>query len=824
MRRRARRIGNKGIDAMRHIVRTYLNRLPGGSDGPPAGWSGRRKRTALLAAAVVALAMVPVSASGEDGNIGANSIEVSNDANLYPSPATKCQGDAFDVAPAKFDWVKDCLPNDDLVVGVDAAAQRGNWNGFRVTDGIAGGDQDIFLTGGKENLLNTWNPGPGSVGSSKYDITQAYIANNSTDAFFGMERRGNNGTTAFDWEFNRLAPAANNPAYIPTRSECDVLVTFEMQGSGKSGSATPYVFRYDDPDVANTGSGNPKALNCDGYVPASGYAGDTDTDGKYVTQSTAGVVTAINNTPVHSAPWGTVDSGGSWTNGDLENFEFAEAKVPLSLLGIEGGDTCTNISRYVQVRTRASSTDNSDLKDLTKIFSFDFFAPENPTQTVSELCDAKFAFDSSVDSGTAPDWTFSIANPTQVTLSGVAPLSLTGPTTVGGKSVWTATSAFSGQVHVTFPDGVDSVSIAVAQSLTDSNSCSSGSSGTVTVHRGLGVTASLTPTCGSTFSYDATSTGGTGTKTYSWTFQKLTSTGPDVWTDVAGATSTTRSGSIDMDDYTGGGEGSYRGVVTVTDEADAVSGKPACTATYTTSAVTVYDDLSATADITPDCDSTFAWGVQISGGKAPYDGSVQVQKLVSGAWTNVGSATTITNDPDGTVSGSFDIAADSDAGTTGVQPFGEGSYRIHVQASDDQATPCTTTQDSAAKDIRYALTATAAKQSADGSALSVAMNGGTNALAADNPTFQWQYRVDDGSWTDLPAKTTEDFSYSTFDTQDTSPAAVTFTVASGAASGDYAGQVWAVDLRLHVERTLNGQVCKEDSAPVTVKKVTAVDP
>jgi len=43
----------------------------------------------------------------------------------------------------------------------------------RIVDGIASSDQDIFLTGGKENDLSTWNVVPGSVGSSKYDITQA---------------------------------------------------------------------------------------------------------------------------------------------------------------------------------------------------------------------------------------------------------------------------------------------------------------------------------------------------------------------------------------------------------------------------------------------------------------------------------------------------------------------------------------------------------------------------------------------------------------------------------------------------------------------------
>ena len=45
------------------------------------------------------------------------------------------------------------------------------------------------------------------------------------DLFFGMERSGNNGTTAFDFEFNRNAPVST---YVPSRSVGDVLFTFEM--------------------------------------------------------------------------------------------------------------------------------------------------------------------------------------------------------------------------------------------------------------------------------------------------------------------------------------------------------------------------------------------------------------------------------------------------------------------------------------------------------------------------------------------------------------------------------------------------------------------
>ncbi len=53
---------------------------------------------------------------------------------------------------------------------------------------------------------------------------------------------------------------------------------------------------------------------------------------------------------------------------------------------------------------------------------------------------------------------------------------------------------------------------------------------------------------------------------------------------------------------------------------------------------------------------------------------------------------------------------------------------------------------------------------------------------------------------------------------------MTFSIASGVASGNYVGRVWVVDLRLSVTRTAGGVVCTADSAAATVKKLTSVDP
>ena len=310
----------------------------------------RRPFAALVSLAVMTGAIVAYAVlSGAVTGTVASAIEIDapNTANLYPGGSTaNCS--AF--PSSTLDWVKDCSANSDaatlvdsiatgVIVGQTGAVATGHWNGVRIVDGVAQGDQDIFLTGGKENDTTTWNVGPGSVGSSKYDMTQAYLANTTTDLFFGMERRGNNGTTAFDFEFNQVAPPGGVGTYVPTRTSGDVLLSFEMNGSGSSGSATAHYFTW------------------------SGSA--------YVEHALpAGTIASINDsTSTPGAPWGHVDSQGHWVTGNLDRFTFAEAKVPLSIL--PGVNACGG-KAYVEVRTRSSVTDTSDLKDTSKIFEYDF--------------------------------------------------------------------------------------------------------------------------------------------------------------------------------------------------------------------------------------------------------------------------------------------------------------------------------------------------------------------------------------------------------------------------------------------------------------------
>ena len=85
------------------------------------------------------------------------------------------------------------------------------------------------------------------------------------------------------------------------------------------------------------------------------------------------------------------------------------------------------------------------------------------------------------------------------------------------------------------------------------------------------------------------------------------------------------------------------------------------------------------------------------------------------------------------------------------------------------------------------------------------------------------FRIRKNVWVNINGATSTTLVYSSFEA-DSVASPVTFTIGSGIAAGDYTGKVYQVNLRLHAERTLNGNVCSADSSPVLIKKVTAVDP
>ena len=548
----------------------------------------------LAVALLIFAAMLRPLFGAVTGNIHPLAIEIDSSANLYPSSA------------AVADWVKDSLPNTDtpslvnsvatgIIPGVTAAAAgKGHWHGVRIVDGIAGNDQNIFLTGGKENDVSTWNIGPGTVGSSKYDITQAYLANNNDTIYFGMERRGNNGTTAFDFEFNKLAPVQ---PLIPNRSIGDVLFTFEMNGSATSGSAVPHYYLWDGT--------------------------------KYVEQSPApsSLVSSINRADIPAAPWGFVNSKGNWALGNLLKFTFAEASVNLTE-AFPDLDLCNGAKAFVQVRTRSSAVETSDLKDTTKIFEFLFGGP-NAIANLNTGCQAQFTFDGSAsrDSSGGSElvysWNFTV--PVGVSLSGAG---ITGPDSDG---VYHSESA-SGAADVTLPAGAESVTISARLTVTQGSACTSSTEATITVVQPLSASLTLGLNCEPQFTFNANgSTTGSGVS-YSWSFTAPVGvtlsgagiSGPDAQGNYS---ATSASGVVNVNLATG--------MQTATVFAKLTVKRGECTATMQRS-ISLLPALAAT--ITEKINDGNALAVILSGEAATSTG-LQWERLVGGTWMPIPGAT-----------------------------------------------------------------------------------------------------------------------------------------------------------------------------------------
>lgn len=460
-----------------------------------------------------------------DGSLGSKVIKIDgapSGARLHFDPSSVALNAA---AGPTIDWVKDlansppaqasCLEGGVIAVCnapniTCAPGGKGLWHGTRIVDGVGTKDGDIFKQG-KENDTSGWKIQPGSVGSAKYDISQAYLAGGGDGdpatsrgfLYFAMERRGNDGTTAFDFEFNAKAPAPAKPS-VPIRSVGDVLFTFELQGSGGTGSSTALVLVWDGTQ----------------YKPSP---------------TPAGVHTSINLAPIEAGPWGFVNDKAAWALGKIPALQFAEAVVPIGTDGLTlpGVSSCGG-KAFVQVRTRSSSVATSDLKDTTPVFPFVFGKPTAKAELVAR-CDQ------------ALDYHASAVDPDGVPMSGVScEVRLRDGQ---GNVVQTAGPACDGTV--TLPPGTYTAEVKVF----DPNAPSCDGTTTtapVEVSAPLGITASMTGSCSLAFDYTASVQGGSGTPQIAWSFS-----GPGAVTPKSPGSA---SGNATVAE-----PGHYTGTVTVTE-------------------------------------------------------------------------------------------------------------------------------------------------------------------------------------------------------------------------------------------------------------------
>ena len=160
-------------------------------------------------------------------------------------------------------------------------------------------------------------------------------------------------------------------------------------------------------------------------------------------------------------------------------------------------------------------------------------------------------------------------------------------------------------------------------------------------------------------------------------------------------------------------------------------------------------------------------------------------------------------------------------------PTGVNSADILVKLTVTETTNCTDSTGDLSVTVFRALAPIAAKVSADVNALSVTLAGSATGAT----TLQWQ-RLSGGTWVNHGSSISGDsatLTYSNFEVDGTLTTQSFTIYLSPTESATYWGKLYQVQFRLHAKRTITQPdgstlVCEDNSAPVIVKKVTAVDP
>jgi hypothetical protein len=361
---------------------------------------------------------------------------------------------------------------------------------------------------------------------SKMDLTYVAAANNTTWAYFAVQRSNNNGDAGYYWLFTRVRPlqvheapcAANQYRLKYQLSAGDVLLAGHFQ-PGKTALLTVYKANSSVPATPLTAV---QAINFQAL---------------YWSESSASVGAAAVNTTVTAAnSFGSAGVLALDSAGNLGPEIFAEAAVPVSLFT---SNPCGEDAKfYGSVITRSSGSGGTspDLKDLAGPAFFNFGRPK-ATAKVTTFCAPEITYDASAQlpgqliSNAICEWQFIKDNVTVATASdctSAAPLSL--------------------------DPGNYTASVTVKDK--DVPSCvSTPSTSAFTVYARLAVAPALTSICNGTFSFEANPTGGSGEFHYAWSFS-----GPG---GVSPVESTDRFGTVTVQSDVAGKE--YSGHVSLTD-------------------------------------------------------------------------------------------------------------------------------------------------------------------------------------------------------------------------------------------------------------------
>ncbi len=264
------------------------------------------------------------------------------DGDLHGSNASTNPGsipDEFINNPPMADGLDWLDPN-----GVADADGTENATTFLFEDDTDPGDNSAYAGGNKEDDTRDWDyvnsAGPNPKTDFKHIMAHAKVVGNSAFAYLGAERVVNNGTMVVDFELNRkpfkVFPAGGPPK--PDRTAGDLLISLEYSNGG----GNPIVTIYAIANVQNFPSGQTVDFV---LVPAG---------------PTADAVRSATNFGA------LVGSGFGYT---IPEFDFAEASIDLSALGIE--TSCPGFSSgHIRSRTGGDPA-SSQLKDTARPFDID---------------------------------------------------------------------------------------------------------------------------------------------------------------------------------------------------------------------------------------------------------------------------------------------------------------------------------------------------------------------------------------------------------------------------------------------------------------------
>ena len=215
---------------------------------------------------------------------------------------------------------------------------------FLFADATDPGDVSAYAGGNKEDDTRDWDyvnaAGPNPKTDFKHIMAHAEVVGNSAFAFLGAERVVNNGTMVVDFELNKkpfkVFPAGGPPK--PDRTAGDLLISLEYSNGGSN----PIVTIYAIANVQNFPSGQTV---------------------DFVKVSDATTLSAVRSAT------NFVDLANSGFGYTIPSFDFAEASIDLSKLGITTG--CPGFSTgHIRSRT-GGDPGSSQLKDTARPFDID---------------------------------------------------------------------------------------------------------------------------------------------------------------------------------------------------------------------------------------------------------------------------------------------------------------------------------------------------------------------------------------------------------------------------------------------------------------------